>query len=215
MRWELPTKRQRQILDIIRTAIRERGIVPTYAEIAQALGLKNRSIIQRQLKSLERQGLVELTGVGRGLRLLGEGTPLLDAGHLAAMKNGVATEGETCPDTPRLKDHEGLLEAFPARPDCFVRIDDGWLDTDGFAARDIVAVRTKPEPRDGDVVLARVGETPTLARFIRIDSRTAHLRAVGRDGKLKPVQVGRRTDEAKILGTLVGAIVGTGRTREG
>ena len=91
------------------------------------------------------------------------------------------------------------------------RSHDGWLDTADFAARDILAVRKKPGPRDGNVVLARIGETPTLARFIRIDSRTAHVHGIGTDSKLKPVAAGAGAHEAQILGTLVGAIVGTRR----
>ena len=134
-------------------------------------------------------------------------TPLLDAGHLAAMKNGT----ETGREAPRLKDHESLLEEFPARPSFFVRIEDGWLDTGDFATGDLVAVRTGGRTQDGDVVLARVGETPTLPRFARIDSRTAHLNALGTGSKLRPVPVGQRTQEAKIVGLVVGAIVGTGR----
>ena len=114
---------------------------------------------------------------------------------------------------PRLNDHESLLEEFPARPNFFVRIKEKWLDTGDFANGDIVAVRNNPEPRDGDLVLARIGERPRLGRFVRIDTKTAHLRKVGTSGKLRPIQIGPRAQDAKILGVVVGAIVGTQRTK--
>ena len=82
-----------------------------------------------------------------------------------------------------------------------------------FANGDIVAVRSKPRPQDGDLVLARIGERPRLGRFVRIDARTAHLREVGTSGRLRPIQIGPKAQEAKILGVVVGAIVGTQRTK--
>ena len=208
-----PTKRQLQILEIVKRWIRQDGIAPTYADIAKELGIENRSVIQRQMKSLEQRGLVEITGLSRGIRLLREGTPILDAKHLAAMKADDAQTEQKCWDVPRLNGHESLLKEFPARPNFFVRIDKKWVDTGDFANGDIVAVRSNPRPRDGDLVLARIGELPTLGRFVLIDARTAHLREVGTSGKLRPMQMGPRAQDAKILGVVVGAIVGTQRTK--
>ena len=207
------TKRQRQVLEIVRSSVRERGVAPTYAEIGHALGVEHRSAMQRHVKALARKGWVEVTGLSRGIRLLREGTPILDAEHLAAMKTDGAHACEKCCEVPRLNDHESLLEEFPARPNFFVRIEEKWLDTGDFANGDIVAVRSKPRPRDGDLVLARIGELPGLGRFVRIDARTAHLREVRTSGKPRPIQIGPRTQEAKILGVVVGAIVGTQRTK--
>ena len=203
-----PTKRQRQILEIVRAWIRERGVAPTYGEIAQAMRLKHRSVVQRQVKALERLGYVEITGVSRGMRLLREGTPVVEAKQLAA----ASTDDESASELPRLSNHETLLSEFEARPDFFVRIEDGWLDTGGFGTGDLLAVHTKRRPGDGAVVLARVGETATLGRFARIDSRTAHLCPLDPSAEQGPVPIGRRTNEAEILGIVVGAIVRTQST---
>ena len=105
-----PTKRQLQILEIVKRWIRQDGIAPTYADIAKELGIENRSVIQRQMKSLEQRGLVEITGLSRGIRLLREGTPILDAKHLAAMKADDALTSSKHARTTRSS--PGALNAF-------------------------------------------------------------------------------------------------------
>ena len=62
------------------------------------------------------------------------------------------------------------------------------------------------------MVLARIAELPAIGRLVGIDARTAHLHAVGTSGKLRPVQIELRTQEARILGVVVGGIVGTQQT---
>ena len=94
----------------------------------------------------------------------------------------------------------------------FVRIEDGWLDTGDFANGDIVAIRTGPRPREGDIVLAHIGEVATLGRLVRNEAGRAHLLAAGASRRLRPVPIGPRTQEARVLGIVVGAIVGTQRT---
>lgn len=52
------TERQRTVLEIVRTSIRERGYPPTVREIASAIGVRSPSCIDRHLVALERHGLL-------------------------------------------------------------------------------------------------------------------------------------------------------------
>ena len=84
----------------------------------------------------------------------------------------------------------------------------------GFASGDIVAVRRQPEARDGDIVLARIGEEVTLKRFERferIDAKIVELQPVSTNPKHEPIRIGPTTEDAEIVGIVVGAIVGTRR----
>ena len=88
------------------------------------------------------------------------------------------------------------------------------LDRIGFASGDIVAVRRQPEARDGDIVVARIGEEATLKRFQRIDERTVELQPVSTNPEHEPIRIGPTTVDVEIAGIVVGAIVGTRRTNE-
>ncbi|MCZ6888783.1 MAG: repressor LexA, partial [Gammaproteobacteria bacterium] len=64
------TPRQQQILLLIQNVIRETGIPPTRAEIAEALGFRSVNAAEEHLRALERKGAIELlAGTSRGIRL--------------------------------------------------------------------------------------------------------------------------------------------------
>ena len=77
-----------------------------------------------------------------------------------------------------------------------------------------VAAVTAGVPNDGDIVLARIGPEGTLKRYERIDAETVELQPVSTNSEHKPIQVGPTTEDAEIVGIVVGAIVGTRRAAE-
>ena len=85
------------------------------------------------------------------------------------------------------------------------------LDRAGFASDDIVAVRSQPEAKDGDVVFARIGQDVTLKRCQRISADTVELQPVSTNPEYKPIEIGPTTEGAEIIGIVVGTIFGTRR----
>lgn len=64
------TARQQEILDLIRTHLRETGAPPTRREIASACGFSSPNSAEGHLRALARRGAIELTGGrSRGIRL--------------------------------------------------------------------------------------------------------------------------------------------------
>ena len=93
------------------------------AELANAMGLSNASAVSGYLAALARKGWLEvLPSVDRGIRLLREGAPILDAAHFPAVAAGSPIAVEECRNLPRLHDFESLSSEFEARPDFFVRV---------------------------------------------------------------------------------------------
>lgn len=56
---ETLTARQRHVLEVIRTSVRERGYPPSIREIGDAVGLTSTSSVAHQLRTLERKGLLK------------------------------------------------------------------------------------------------------------------------------------------------------------
>ena len=214
MRGAALTDRQHEALEAIRTSIRERGFAPSHTEIAKTMGLDHASAVEGHLKALARKGWIEIKGEGiaRGIRLLREGMPILDAQHLPEVTAGSPRAFEESRNLPRLNDLESVFAQFDARPDYLVRVSGDSLDKVGLASGDIVAVRKQPEARDGEVVLARIGQEVTLKRFQRIDAKTVELQPVSTNPAHKPIEIGPTTVDTEIVGIVVGAIVGTRRT---
>lgn len=64
------TERQGEILDFIRQCIREKGLPPTRAEIAQHFGYASPNAAEDHLRALKRKGFIELVpAISRGIRL--------------------------------------------------------------------------------------------------------------------------------------------------
>ncbi len=63
--------RRQQILEYIKTAIRENGFPPTHREIGEAVGLKSPACVGKYLTALEKAGKIERPyyGSARAIRV--------------------------------------------------------------------------------------------------------------------------------------------------
>ena len=86
------TKRQQQVLDIVRQHIDQTGYPPTRADIARELGFKSANAAEEHLKALARKGAIEMiAGASRGIRLPeSAGIPII--GRVAAGNPVLAEE---------------------------------------------------------------------------------------------------------------------------
>ena len=70
------TKRQSQILELIKVFIKDTGMPPTRAEIAQTLGFKSANAAEEHLKALAKKGMIKMKpGASRGIQLVEEDEP--------------------------------------------------------------------------------------------------------------------------------------------
>ena len=95
-----------------------------------------------------------------------------------------------------------------------VRVEGDSLGKVRFTTGDIVAVRHQPEARNGDIVLARIGEEVTLNRYERTGPHTVEFQPASTDPVHEPIRVDARTEDVAIVGVVVGAIIGTRREAE-
>ena len=143
--------------------------------------------------------------------MLREGAPLVNEDDLPAVAAGTPIVAEDRAEPARLNDFDSFAGQFEARPDWFVRLVGNSLDKVGFRTGDIVAVRKQPEANDGDIVLARIGDEVTLKRYKRIETDLVELQPVSTNPEHEPIRIGPTTEDAEIVGIVVGAIVGTRR----
>ena len=203
------TKRQVETLQAIRAHIKEWGMPPTRIQLARTLGVKSDSTATAHLAALERRGYVELLpGQDRGIRLLREGTPILALDDIAKGATGNATTPQAPAATTRMASIDAVWLRFEHTPDYLVVVDGDSMNRVGLKSGDMVAVRKNPDPREGEVVIARTGSNVTLRRYHRTEAGRIELRPESTNPEHKTLHVDPDNEDFEIAGVVVGAIIG-------
>lgn len=194
------TPRQQEILDHIRQTLRQSGVPPTIAEIADALGIKSTNAVRGHLQALARKGVIELMpSLARGIRLL-EHRILDDAlsviGRVAAGRP-VLTEAHIekyCRLGPEL---------FQGKADYLLRVRGLSMRDAGILEGDLLAVQRTNQARSGQIVIARIGDEITVKR-LRLEGSMAYLEPANPDFETLSIDLERQ--ELCIEGVVVGLI---------
>lgn len=200
------TARQQQILDLIRSEIHRTGFPPTRAEIAQALGFRSPNAAEDHLKALARKGAITLTaGASRGIRLVEPEQPEPRTDPLSLL---LPIVGRVAAGSPILA-AEHIEREIGVEPSLFTPVPDYLLRVRGLSMRDagildgdLLAVKKTPEARDGQIVVARIGDDVTVKRLHR---RGSTLQLLPENPEFAPIIV-RPGDEFAIEGLAVGLI---------
>ena len=165
------TARQEQILNLIKEAIENTGFPPTRAEIAAELGFRSANAAEEHLQALARKGAIEISpGTSRGIRLIGASVEPV-AMVPAALMMSLPLVGRVAAGSPILAQEH--VEAtynvdatmFSARPDFLLKVK-GWSMRDaGICDGDFLAVKKIDSAKNGQIVVARLGDEVTVKRY--------------------------------------------------
>jgi len=169
------TERQQQILDLIRNEIARTGFPPTRAEIARALGFRSANAAEDHLRALARKGAIELTaGASRGIRLLESepdplpSSPLSALAHMLLPVVGRVAAGSPILAAEHVEREIGVEPSlFSQTPDYLLRVRGLSMRDAGILDGDLLAVKKASEARNGQIVVARLGDEVTVKRLLR------------------------------------------------
>ncbi len=203
------TARQQEILSLIRQHIADTGFPPTRAEIARTLGFRSPNAAEEHLKALARKGVIELTsGASRGIRLRMMGDERAVGGTSAVqIAMSLPLVGRVAAGSPILA-QEHITAHYALDPGLFSEAPDYLLQVRGMSMRDagildgdLLAVRRTAEARNGQIVVARVGDEVTVKRWHRQGSR---IELLPENPEFKPIVLDSRSDEFALEGLAVG-----------
>lgn len=176
------TARQQQILELIQTAIARTGAPPTRAEIATELGFKSANAAEEHLQALARKGVIELvSGTSRGIRLRSEDLQSINDSRGRQLTLPIPSLaqlmlpliGRVAAGSPILA-QEHVDKTYQVERSLFQRTPDYLLKVRGMSMRDVgiidgdlLAVQSTKEAKNGQIVVARLGEDVTVKRFMR------------------------------------------------
>jgi repressor LexA len=218
------TARQQQILDLVQSAIERTGSPPTRAEIASELGFKSANAAEEHLQALARKGVIELLGgTSRGIRLKSDTLKALAQARMAPFAGQFSKQymlplpslaqlslplvGRVAAGSPILAqehiEQSYGVEAslFPRRPDYLLKVRGMSMRDAGIMDGDLLAVQKTKDAKNGQIVVARLGDDVTVKRLRRTkagiellaenpDFQTIHVPLDALDFELEGIAVG-------------------------
>jgi repressor LexA len=202
------TARQEEILNLIRDAIENTGFPPTRAEIAAELGFKSANAAEEHLQALARKGAIEISpGTSRGIRLLGPVVEALPMMAPASLMMALPLVGRVAAGSPILaQEHVEATYSvdpamFSARPDFLLKVRGESMRDAGIMDGDLLAVKKVDSAKNGQIVVARIGDDVTVKRYKKTGSL---VELFPENPDFKVIKVDPAVDEFTLEGLAVG-----------
>jgi repressor LexA len=201
------TKRQQEIFDFIRKYSAKYGYPPTVRDIGKAVGLASSSTVHAHLANLEKIGLLRRDpSKPRAIELLDRAVEsAVESVRGMVRSEGLPLLGAVAAGQPMLAE-ENIEEYVPVPElagggdgDYLLRIRGDSMRDAGILEGDYVVVHSQQTARDGDVVVALLGEEATVKRFFK---EADHIRLQPENDAMEPI----RSKEVKVLGRVVGVL---------
>ncbi|MBB4664567.1 transcriptional repressor LexA [Conexibacter arvalis] len=195
------TKRQQEIFEFIKQYSSRHGYPPTVRDIGKAVGLASSSTVHAHLANLEKVGLLRRDpSKPRAIELLDKA---VDGIKNIVRPPGLPLVGQVQAGQPVLAEEE--IEDYIETPavaggdegEFLLRVRGESMKDAGILEGDLVVVRRQQTARDGEIVVALVGEEATVKRFFQ---EPDHIRLQPENAAMEPI----RTKEVEILGKVIG-----------
>ena len=201
------TKRQQEIFDFIRKYSAKYGYPPTVRDIGKAVGLASSSTVHAHLANLEKIGLLRRDpSKPRAIELLDRAVGnAFESVKGIVRPEGLPVLGSVAAGQPMLAEEN--IEEYVPIPDIagglegeyLLRIRGDSMKDAGILEGDHVVVHPQDTARDGEIVVALLGEEATVKRYYK---EADHIRLQPENAAMDPI----RSKEVKVLGRVVGLL---------
>lgn len=194
------TRRQQEIFDYLRRHLDEFPHPPTLDELCDALGLKSRGSLHKQIQALIEAGLVEpMNNLRRGIRLVEDATEMTDEGDALPLYGYIAAGRPIeAISNPEMIDVPNQLRT--TKPCYVLEVRGDSMIEEGILDGDWVVIEHRDQARNGDIVVALVdGEEATLKR---LEQRRGEVVLHPANSTLSAMHF--RPEQIQIQGVLVG-----------
>ena len=192
------TVQQQKVLDCIEVYIKETGFPPTRLEICNELGFKSPNAAEMHLRALEKKGVISIkSGSSRGIVLnnkIPDGYPVI--GLVAAGSPTLATE-----NIERNIHCDSSL--FGSNFDYFLKVKGLSMIEAGIFEDDLVAIKKTTDVKNGDLVVARIGDEVTLKHFYKTQE-SIELRPANKDYSV--IKINNSVSQFEIEGKGIGLL---------
>jgi repressor LexA len=192
--------RQTKILDFIKLEIRKKGYPPAVREIGEAVGLLSSSTVHGHLQTLEEKGYIRRDPTKpRAIEILDSSSDILEANKVVH----IPIVGRVTAGQPILAE-ENIESTFPLPADLvrqdnvfMLKVQGESMIGAGILDGDFIIVRQQNEARNGEIVVALIGDEATVKRFFK--ERTL-IRLQPENPTMEPIY----SQDVSILGKVIG-----------
>jgi repressor LexA len=200
------TARQKQILNFLSEFIEKYKYPPTRAELSSHFGFRSPNAAETHLRALEKKSMIGIErGSARGITLL----PLAADELPVSANRPLPLIGRVAAGSPILA-QENIEDEYRVDPSLFshkphylLRVEGMSMQEAGILDGDLLAVHRTPEARNGQIVVARLGDEVTVKRFHR---QGFLVQLVPENTDFSPIDVDLRRQELIIEGLGVGVV---------
>ena len=192
------TRRQEEILDFIKQAVREKGYPPSVREIGAAVGLNSSATVHSHLNSLENKGMIRRDPTKpRAIEILDDDfQTVVDA--VAVPVVGRVTAGAPILAVENIEDYFPMPRQVIRDQEVFIlQVRGDSMIEAGILDSDYVIVRKQSAADNGDIVVALLGDEATVKTFYK---EKTHVRLQPENSALSPIL----PQNVKILGRVIG-----------
>ena len=190
------TKRQEEILDLIKKHILDLGFPPTRADIARSLGFKSPNAAEQHLRAIEKKGFIKiLSGASRGIVLNDSENDQIPVIGLVAAGGPILAEENVEKTIPR---SNNLLSSDI---DYYLRVKGDSMVEIGIFEEDLIGVSKSINTKIGSVVVARINNEVTVKTLIEMSQNKVVLRPENQ--KYDDIIVNPKVEELAIEGSCV------------
>jgi repressor LexA len=191
------TKRQQEIFDFIKRYSARNGYPPTVRDIGKAVGLTSSSTVHAHLANLEKVGVLRRDpSKPRAMEIL-------DKAKKAVVPAGLPVLGRVAAGSPLLAEEN--IEDYVEVPqiaggdagEYVLKVQGDSMKDAGILEGDYVVVHSTETARNGEIVVALLGEEATVKRFYK---EKDHVRLQPENDALEPIL----TRDVEVLGRVVG-----------
>lgn len=194
------SQRQARILDFIKEELCKKGYPPSVREIGEAVGLLSSSTVHGHLQTLAEKGYIRRDpSKPRAIEILDSSSNIPDFKKVVH----VPIIGRVTAGQPILA-VENVEGSFPLPADLIsgaeifmLRIQGESMIEAGILDNDLIVVRQQHDARNGEIVVALIGEEATVKRFFK--ERTL-IRLQPENSAMEPIY----SQDVTILGKVIG-----------
>ena len=194
------SQRQTNILEFIKQEIRKKGYPPAVREIGEAVGLLSSSTVHGHLQTLEDKGYIRRDPTKpRAIEILDSSSDIIEAKKVVHIPIvGRVTAGQPILAVENIEGTFPLPVEVVRQDNVFMlRVQGDSMIGAGILDGDLIIVRQQNEARNGEIVVALIGDEATVKRFFK--ERTL-IRLQPENPSMEPIY----SQDVSILGKVVG-----------
>ena len=190
------TKRQQEILNLIKNHILDFGFPPTRADIAKNLGFKSPNAAEQHLRAIEKKGFIKiLSGASRGIVLNNSDKDEIPVIGLVAAGGPILAQENIEKTIPR--SNNLLVNDI----DYFLRVKGDSMVEVGIYEEDLIGVSKTRGHKIGNIVVARINDEVTVKTLIEMSQEKVVLKAENQNHE--DIEINPQIDELVIEGSCV------------